>query len=50
MPLPWSDLDAVLDKPGGFAETMGKYHKMEPQAAVEHEMKLRQLRYSDWHA
>ena len=30
-------------KPGGFAETMGKYHKMEPQAAVEHEMKLRQL-------
>lgn len=31
------------EKPGGFAETMGKYHKMEPQAAVEHEMKLRQL-------
>lgn len=31
------------DKPGGFAETMGKYHNMEPQAAVEHEMKLRQL-------
>ncbi|RUX09191.1 SDR family oxidoreductase [Mesorhizobium sp. M8A.F.Ca.ET.059.01.1.1] len=30
-------------KPGGFAETMGKYHNMEPQAAVEHEMKLRQL-------
>jgi len=30
-------------KPGGFAETMGKYHKMEPQVAVEHEMKLRQL-------
>ena len=30
-------------KPGGFAETMGQYHKMEPQAAVEHEMKLRQL-------
>ena len=30
-------------KPGGFAETMGKYHKMEPQAAVEHELKLRQL-------
>jgi len=30
-------------KPGGFAETMGKFHKMEPQAAVEHEMKLRQL-------
>ncbi|AWM27513.1 SDR family NAD(P)-dependent oxidoreductase [Sinorhizobium fredii] len=31
------------DKPGGFAETMGKYHKMEPHTAVEHEMKLRQL-------
>lgn len=31
------------EKPGGFAETMGQYHKMEPQAAVEHEMKLRQL-------
>lgn len=31
------------EKPGGFAETMGNYHKMEPQAAVEHEMKLRQL-------
>ena len=31
------------DKPGGFAETMGKYHNMEPHAAVEHEMKLRQL-------
>ncbi|GLR85893.1 SDR family NAD(P)-dependent oxidoreductase [Bradyrhizobium iriomotense] len=30
-------------KPGGFAETMGRYHKMEPRAAVEHEMKLRQL-------
>ncbi|MGO8081342.1 SDR family NAD(P)-dependent oxidoreductase [Rhizobium leguminosarum] len=30
-------------KPGGFAETMGAFHKMEPQAAVEHEMKLRQL-------
>lgn len=30
-------------KPGGFAETMGVFHKMEPQAAVEHEMKLRQL-------
>lgn len=30
-------------KPGGFAETMGKYHKMPPQEAVEHELKLRQL-------
>ena len=27
-------------KPGGFAETMGKFHKMEPKEAVEHEMKL----------
>ena len=30
-------------KPGGFAETMGEFHKMPPQEAVEHEMKLRQL-------
>jgi NAD(P)-dependent dehydrogenase (short-subunit alcohol dehydrogenase family) len=30
-------------KPGGFAETLGKVHKMPPQQAVEHEMKLRQL-------
>lgn len=30
-------------KPGGFAETFGKHYNMEPQAAVEHEMKLRQL-------
>lgn len=30
-------------QPGGFAETMGKFHNMEPQAAVEHEMSLRQL-------
>jgi NAD(P)-dependent dehydrogenase (short-subunit alcohol dehydrogenase family) len=30
-------------KPGGFAETMGKFHNMPPQEAVEHEMKLRQL-------
>lgn len=30
-------------KPGGFAETLGAFHGMEPQAAVEHEMKLRQL-------
>jgi NAD(P)-dependent dehydrogenase (short-subunit alcohol dehydrogenase family) len=30
-------------KPGGFAETMGQFHKMPPQEAVEHEMSLRQL-------
>ncbi len=30
-------------KPGGFAETMGKFHNLPPQEAVEHEMKLRQL-------
>lgn len=30
-------------KPGGFADTMGQHHKMPPQEAVEHEMKLRQL-------
>lgn len=30
-------------KPGGFAETMGKFHNMAPQEAVEHEMELRQL-------
>jgi len=30
-------------KPGGFAETFGKHYGMEPQAAVEHEMKQRQL-------
>jgi len=30
-------------KPGGFAETMGRFHNMPPQEAVEHEMKLRQL-------
>ena len=30
-------------KSGGFAETLGKYHKMPPQEAVEHEMSLRQL-------
>jgi len=30
-------------KPGGFAETLGVVHGMEPQAAVEHEMRLRQL-------
>jgi NAD(P)-dependent dehydrogenase (short-subunit alcohol dehydrogenase family) len=30
-------------KPGGFAETMGQFHKMPPHEAVEHELKLRQL-------
>ncbi len=30
-------------KPGGFAETMGQYHKKPPQEAVEYEMSLRQL-------
>lgn len=30
-------------KPGGFAETMGQFHKMPPLQAVEHEMSLRQL-------
>jgi NAD(P)-dependent dehydrogenase (short-subunit alcohol dehydrogenase family) len=30
-------------KPGGFAETMGKFHNMAPKDAVEHEMQLRQL-------
>ncbi|MCX4703220.1 SDR family NAD(P)-dependent oxidoreductase [Streptomyces sp. NBC_01373] len=30
-------------KPGGFAETIGEVHGMEPMAAVEHEMSLRQL-------
>jgi len=30
-------------KPGGLAETMGKFHKMPPKEAVEHEMSLRQL-------
>jgi NAD(P)-dependent dehydrogenase (short-subunit alcohol dehydrogenase family) len=30
-------------KPGGFAETMGAYHKMPPKEAVEHELSLRQL-------
>lgn len=30
-------------KPGGFAETLGQVHGMEPMAAVEHEMSLRQL-------
>jgi NAD(P)-dependent dehydrogenase (short-subunit alcohol dehydrogenase family) len=30
-------------KPGGFADTMAIHHQMEPMAAVEHEMTLRQL-------
>jgi NAD(P)-dependent dehydrogenase (short-subunit alcohol dehydrogenase family) len=30
-------------KPGGFADTLAKVHGMEPEAAVEHKMKLRQL-------
>lgn len=30
-------------KPGGFAETMGSFHKMPPKQAVEHELSLRQL-------
>lgn len=30
-------------KPGGFADNLAEVHGMEPQAAVEHEMKLRQL-------
>jgi NAD(P)-dependent dehydrogenase (short-subunit alcohol dehydrogenase family) len=30
-------------KPGGFAETMGRFYDMPPEQAVEHEMKQRQL-------
>jgi NAD(P)-dependent dehydrogenase (short-subunit alcohol dehydrogenase family) len=30
-------------KPGGFAETLGEFHRMDPKRAVEHEMSLRQL-------
>ena len=30
-------------KPGGFADTLGEIHKMDPEAAVAHEMSLRQL-------
>lgn len=30
-------------KPGGFAETLGGFHKMPPKEAVEHELSLRQL-------
>lgn len=36
----WSEF---WTKPGGFAETMGKYHDMAPKDAVEHEMRLREL-------
>jgi NAD(P)-dependent dehydrogenase (short-subunit alcohol dehydrogenase family) len=36
----WSEF---WTKPGGFADTMGEHYEMEPKAAVEHEMKLRQL-------
>ncbi|MEY9380643.1 hypothetical protein [Rhizobium leguminosarum] len=31
------------NKPGGLACAMGRHNKMETHAAVEHEMKLRQL-------
>jgi NAD(P)-dependent dehydrogenase (short-subunit alcohol dehydrogenase family) len=30
-------------QPGGFAESLGEFHRMEPMAAVEREMSLRQL-------
>lgn len=30
-------------KEGGFADTMGKFHNMDPKAAVEHELQLRRL-------
>lgn len=30
-------------QPGGFADTMGEFHKMPAKEAVEHELKLRQL-------
>jgi NAD(P)-dependent dehydrogenase (short-subunit alcohol dehydrogenase family) len=36
----WSEF---WTKPGGFAETLGQFHGMDPKAAVEHEMSLRQL-------
>jgi NAD(P)-dependent dehydrogenase (short-subunit alcohol dehydrogenase family) len=36
----WSEF---WTKPGGFAETLGEFHEMEPKAAVEHEMSLRQI-------
>jgi NAD(P)-dependent dehydrogenase (short-subunit alcohol dehydrogenase family) len=36
----WSEF---WTKPGGFAETLGEFHGMDPKQAVEHEMGLRQL-------
>ncbi len=30
-------------KPGGFADTLGKFHGMPPREAVEHELSLRQM-------
>ena len=30
-------------KPGGFADTLGEIHGMEPEKAVEHELSLRQM-------
>jgi NAD(P)-dependent dehydrogenase (short-subunit alcohol dehydrogenase family) len=36
----WSEF---WTKPGGFAETLGEFHEMDPKLAVEHEMSLRQL-------
>jgi NAD(P)-dependent dehydrogenase (short-subunit alcohol dehydrogenase family) len=36
----WSEF---WTKPGGFAETLGEFHGMDPKDAVEHEMSLRQL-------
>jgi NAD(P)-dependent dehydrogenase (short-subunit alcohol dehydrogenase family) len=36
----WSEF---WTKPGGFAETLGEFHGMDPKAAVEREMNLRQL-------
>jgi NAD(P)-dependent dehydrogenase (short-subunit alcohol dehydrogenase family) len=36
----WSEF---WSKPGGFAETLGEFHGMDPKAAVEHEMALRRL-------
>jgi NAD(P)-dependent dehydrogenase (short-subunit alcohol dehydrogenase family) len=36
----WSEF---WTKPGGFAETLGEFHGMDPKEAVEHEMSLRRL-------
>jgi len=36
----WSEF---WTKPGGFAETMGKFYDLPPKEAVEHEMKKREL-------